>query len=331
MKLIQKKILVTGAGGFIGSHLVEKLIKKGNKVRAFVHYNSFNRWGWLDYIEKNIRDSIDVFTGDIRDLYGVKKAVKGCEIIFHLAALIGIPYSYYSPESYVDTNIKGTLNILQAAKELEVEKIIHTSTSEVYGTAQFIPISEKHPINPQSPYSATKAGADYLALSFNRSFDLPISIIRPFNTFGPRQSARAIIPTIITQIFNRKKKIKLGSLRPTRDLTYVNDTIEGFIKVAESDISVGNAINIGSNSEISIKDLVNLIAKLMNAKIEVVLDDKRIRPKESEVLRLWADIGEAKKIGWHPRYTIEDGLKETMEWFSNNKNLKFYKPNIYNI
>jgi dTDP-glucose 4,6-dehydratase len=331
MKLLQKNILVTGAGGFMGSHLVEKLLKKGNKVRAFVHYNSFNRWGWLDYSEKNTRDSIDIFTGDIRDPYGVKKAVKGCDIIFHLAALIGIPYSYYSPESYIDTNIKGTLNILQAAKELGIEKIIHTSTSEVYGTAQFTPISEKHPINPQSPYSATKAGADYLALSFNRSFGLPISVIRPFNTYGPRQSARAIIPAIITQIFNRKKKIKIGSLYPTRDLTYVNDTLEGFIKVAESDASVGNVINIGSNSEISIGDLVILICKLMNTKIELLVDKKRIRPKKSEVMRLCADIGEAKKIGWHPRYTIEDGLKETIEWFSNAHNLKFYKPNIYNI
>jgi len=327
----KKKVLVTGAGGFIGSHLVEKLVNKGNKVRAFVHYNSFNRWGWLDYIEKDKRDSIDVFIGDIRDPYGVKKAVEGCDIIFHLAALIGIPYSYYSPASYVDTNIKGTLNILQAAKELEIEKIIHTSTSEVYGTAQFIPISEKHPINPQSPYSATKAGADNLALSFNRSFDLPIVIIRPFNTYGPRQSARAIIPSIIIQIFNKKKKIMLGSLHPTRDLTYVNDTVDGFIKVAESAISVGKVINIGSNSEISIKDLVILITKLMNAKIEVALDNKRIRPRESEVMRLCADIGEAKKIGWHPRYTIEEGLKETIKWFSNAHNLKFYKPNIYNI
>jgi len=326
-----KRVLVTGAGGFIGSHLVEKLLREGNKVRAFVHYNSFNRWGWLDYIEKGIRDSIDIFIGDIRDPYGVKKAVKGCDIIFHLAALIGIPYSYYSPVSYVDTNIKGTLNILQAAKELGIERVIHTSTSEVYGTAQFIPITEKHPINPQSPYSATKAGADHLALSFNRSFDLPIAIIRPFNTYGPRQSARAIIPSIIIQIFNRKKKIMLGSLYPTRDLTHVNDTVEGFIKVAESNISVGNVVNIGSNSEISIKDLVNLIAKLMNANVEAVVDNKRIRPRESEVMRLCADIGEAKKIGWHPRYTIEDGLKETIEWFSNAHNLKFYKPNIYNI
>ena len=331
MELLQKKILVTGAGGFIGSHLVEKLLKKGNKVRAFVHYNSFNRWGWLDYIEKYTRDSINVFTGDIRDPYGVKKAVKGCDIIFHLAALIGIPYSYCSPEAYVDTNIKGTLNILQAAKELGIEKIIHTSTSEVYGTAQFIPISEKHRINPQSPYSATKAGADHLALSFNHSFDLPIAIIRPFNTYGPRQSARAIVPSIIIQIFNRKKKIMLGSLCPTRDLTYVNDTVDGFIKVAESDVSVGKVINIGSNSEISIKDLVTLILKLMNANIEVVLDNRRMRPKESEVMRLWADIREAKKIGWLPRYTIEQGLKETIKWFSNAHNLKFYKPNIYNI
>ena len=331
MKLLQKKILVTGAGGFIGSHLVEKLLRGENKVRAFVHYNSFNRWGWLDYIEKDIRDSMDVFIGDIRDPYGVKKAVEGCDIIFHLAALIGIPYSYYSPESYVDTNIKGTLNVLQAVKELGIERVIHTSTSEVYGTAQFIPISEKHPINPQSPYSAAKAGADHLALSFNRSFDLPIAIIRPFNTYGPRQSARAIIPSIIIQILNRKKKIMLGSLHPTRDLTYVNDTIGGFIKVAESDISVGKIVNIGNNSEISIKDLVTLLLKLTNAKIEIVLDNKRIRPRESEVMRLCADTGEAKKIGWYPRYTIEDGLEKTIEWFSNANNLKFYKPNIYNV
>ena len=332
MNLLDKKILVTGAGGFIGSHLVEALVKKECKVRVFVHYNSFNRRGWLDYVEKHIKESIEVFAGDIRDPCGVKKAMRDIDVIFHLAALIGIPYSYHSPDTYVDTNIKGTLNILQAARELKVEKIIHTSTSEVYGTAQFVPITEKHPVNPQSPYAATKAGADFLALSFHRSFELPAAIIRPFNTYGPRQSARAVIPTIITQILSGKRKIEIGSLQPTRDLTYVEDTVEGFIKVAELDNSIGRVINIGNNSEISIGDLVDLIAKLMNVEVEIVTEETRIRPEESEVERLWADTKKAKELlGWFPKHTLEEGLRETIRWFSNPNNLKFYKPDIYNV
>jgi len=332
MNLKNKKVLVTGAGGFIGSHLVELLVNKGCKVRALVHYNSFNRWGWLDYIDKKIKDSIEVFAGDIRDPYGVKKAMQGCDVVFHLAALIGIPYSYHSPDTYVDTNIKGTLNILQAARELEIQKVIHTSTSEVYGTAQFVPITENHPVNPQSPYAATKAGTDFLALSFYRSFNLPIAIIRPFNTYGPRQSARAVIPTIISQIKSGKKEMKMGSPHPTRDLTYVKDTVKGFIKIAESDNSIGKVINIGNNSEIAIGDLARMIIKLMNADVEIVTDETRIRPNKSEVEELWADNKKAKKLlGWSPEYTLEEGLKETIEWFSNPDNLKFYKPDIYNI
>lgn len=327
-----KKVLVTGAGGFIGSHLVETLIKKGCKVRAFVHYNSFNRWGWLDYVDKNIKDAIEIFAGDVRDTNGVKESMKNIDIVFHLAALIGIPYSYHSPDTYVDTNIKGTLNILQAAKECEVEKVIHTSTSEVYGTAKCIPITEEHPINPQSPYAASKAGADFLALSFYRSFGLPISIVRPFNTYGPRQSARAIIPTIITQIKAGKKNIEVGSLFPKRDFTYVKSTVEGFIKAAESDKSIGTVINIGSNFEISIKDLVLLIARLMDANVKISTDNKRIRPENSEVEELLACNKKAKDLLiWEPRYTLEEGLQETIKWFSNSNNLKFYKSNLYNI
>lgn len=332
MNLSNKKVLVTGAGGFIGSHLVEALIKKGCKVRAFVHYNSFNRWGWLDYVDKKIKDSVEIFTGDVRDPNGVREAMKNIDVVFHLAALIGIPYSYHSPDTYVDTNIKGTLNILQAARELKIEKIIHTSTSEVYGTAQFVPITEEHPINPQSPYSATKSGADFLALSFYRSFNLPVAVIRPFNTYGPRQSARAVIPTIITQVKSGKKKIKIGSLHPTRDFTYVKDTADGFIKIAESDNSLGKVLNAGNNTEISIKNLVELIAKLLNTEIEVITDENRLRPEESEVERLWADTRKIKELtAWRPEYTLEKGLKETIKWFSNPQNLRFYKPNIYNI
>lgn len=332
MNLLNKRVLVTGAGGFIGSHLVEALVEKGYKVRAFVHYNSFNRWGWLDYIDKEIKSSIEIFAGDVRDPNGVKKSMRNIDVVFHLAALIGIPYSYHSPDTYVDTNVKGTLNILQSARELKAEKIIHTSTSEVYGTAQFVPITEDHPINPQSPYAATKAGADFLSLSFYRSFSLPVSVIRPFNTYGPRQSARAIIPTAITQILSGKRKIKIGSLHPTRDITYVKDCAEAFIKVAESNTSVGKVINIGNNSEIAIGDLVNLIARLMDTEIEIIIEGERIRPEESEVERLWADINEAKKLlGWSPKCTLEEGLKETIEWFSNPDNLRFYKADIYNI
>ena len=322
------KALITGAGGFIGSHLCEALIEKGYKVKAFVRYNSRNLWGWLE--SSPYKEEMEVISGDIRDYDSVKDAMKGIDIVFHLAALIGIPYSYISPLAYIKTNVQGTYNILQAAKEFEIQKLIHTSTSEVYGTARFVPITEEHPINPQSPYSATKAAADYLALSFHRSFGLPVTIIRPFNTYGPRQSARAVIPTIITQILSGKRKIKLGSLHPTRDLTYVKDTVEGFIKVAESGKSTGKIINIGSNFEISVGNVAKLIANLMNAEIELEKERQRERPKKSEVERLWADNSKAKELlGWSPRYTLEEGLKETIKWFKTN--LHLYKPGIYNV
>lgn len=328
MNLKDKKVLVTGAGGFIGSHLTERLVEYGAEVTAFIHYNSRNYWGWLE--ESNYLNDIQVITGDIRDYDSVKKAMKGNNIVFHLAALIGIPYSYESPLAYIKTNIEGTYNILQAARELNIEKIIHTSTSEIYGTAQYIPINEAHPINPQSPYSATKASADLLALSYYRSFKTPVSIVRPFNTYGPRQSARAIIPTIITQILNNKEKIKLGSLSPTRDLTYVKDTVEGFIKVAEQEKSIGEIINIGSNFEISIQDLTKLIAKIINKDTEVETEEVRLRPENSEVERLKADTAKAKELlNWSPAYTLEEGLRETVNWLSTH--LDLYKPEIYNI
>jgi len=334
MELSNKKVLVTGAGGFIGSHLVEAVVRKGCKVRAFVHYNSFNSWGWMDYLNqaKDIKNYIEIFSGDVRDPYGVKKAMRDIDIVFHLAALIGIPYSYNSPESYVDTNIKGTLNILQAGRELEIQKIIHTSTSEVYGTAQFTPITEEHPINPQSPYSATKAAADFVALSFYRSFNTPATVIRPFNTYGPRQSARAIIPTIISQIISKETKVRLGDVYPKRDFIYIKDTVQGFIDAAESDKSVGKVIHIGSSSEISISELANLIAKLMDSKIEIEVTDERKRPKKSQVERLLADNGRARELmGWSPKYKLEDGIAETIEWFRNSHNLRIYKTNIYNV
>ncbi len=322
------KVLVTGAGGFIGSHLCEALIEKGYGVRAFVRYNSRNFWGWIE--NSPYKSKIEVVTGDIRDYDSVKDAIKGVDIIFHLAALIGIPYSYVSPLAYIKTNIEGTYNVLQAARELNAKKVIHTSTSEVYGTAQFIPITEGHPINPQSPYSATKASADFLALSFYRSFDLPVTIIRPFNTYGPRQSARAVIPTIITQILSGKRKIKIGSLHPTRDLTYVEDTVRGFIAVTESEKSIGEVINIGMDFEISIRDLAKLISKLMNAEIKVEIEKERQRPEKSEVERLWADTKKAKSLlEWSPKYTLKQGLKETIEWFK--VNLHLYKSEIYNV
>ena len=331
-----KKILVTGADGFIGSHLTEELVRQGLNVKAFVQYNSFNSWGWLDESEKEIKQNLDVFSGDIRDPYGVRTAMQDCDCVLNLAALIAIPYSYHSPDTYVDTNVKGALNIVQAAKELGVKKVVQTSTSEVYGTAQFVPITEEHPLQGQSPYSASKIGADQIAMSFYNSFGTPLAIIRPFNTYGPRQSARAVIPTIITQIANGKRKIKLGALSPTRDFNYVKDTVQGFIDVAKSDNSIGEVINIGSNYEISIGDTVKLIAEVMNVEIEIETDEIRLRPEKSEVNRLWADNTKAKKlIGWKPKYGEREGFKqgllETIDWFTNKENLKKYKADVYNI
>jgi NAD dependent epimerase/dehydratase len=336
MDLKNKKILVTGADGFIGSHLVEELVRTGCDVRPFVLYNSFNSWGWLDHSDPEIVNSLDVFSGDIRDPHGVKKAMEGCDIVMHLAALIAIPYSYHSPDTYVDTNVKGTLNIVQAARELGVEKVIHTSTSEVYGTAKFVPITEDHPLQGQSPYSASKIGADQIAMSFYTSFNTPVSILRPFNTYGPRQSARAIIPTVITQIACGRKKIRLGALHPTRDFNYVSDTVRGFIAAAESGKSTGEVINIGSNYEISIHDIVRFISEIMNTSVDIETDQIRIRPDKSEVERLWADNTKAKKLlGWEPHYAGKEGLRrglaETISWFTDPQNLKVYKPHMYNI
>lgn len=327
-----KNVLVTGAGGFIGSHLVEKLLSMNCQVMAFVHYNSFNRWGWLDSLPHEKLNSIRIFSGDIRDPNGVRNAMKGADVVFHLAALIGIPYSYHSPDTYVDTNIKGTLNILQAARDLGVQKIVHTSTSEIYGTAQFVPITENHPINPQSPYAATKSGADFLAISFYRSFGTPVSVIRPFNTYGPRQSARAVIPTIITQILKKERKIKLGDLTPTRDLSFVADTVQGFIRAAEVDASVGTVIHLGTGVEISIGDLAMKIAGLMGKEISIECTDDRKRPEKSEVERLLADNSKAHDLlDWKPVWSLEKGLIETIKWFSGEENQSFYKSDIYNI
>jgi dTDP-glucose 4,6-dehydratase len=331
-----KKILVTGADGFIGSHLTEELVRQGYSVKVFVLYNSFNSWGWLDHSQKETLDKLEVFSGDIRDPYGVKEAMKGCDMVLHLAALIAIPYSYHSPATYVDTNVKGTLNVVQAARELGIQKVVHTSTSEVYGTAKFVPITEEHPLQGQSPYSASKIGADQIAMSFYQSFNTPVSIIRPFNTYGPRQSARAVIPTVITQIANGTRKIKLGALHPTRDFNYVKDTVRGFIAIAESEKSIGEVINIGSNFEISIGDTVQLIAEAMGVEIEIETDEIRLRPEKSEVNRLWADNRKAKQlVGWEPLYGGREGFKrglaETAEWFSNPENLAGYKSDRYNI
>jgi len=336
MNLKDKRILVTGADGFIGSHLTEELVRQGCKVRAFVMYNSFNSWGWLDQAEARIKKNLEVFSGDIRDPHGVKTAMSGCDIVFHLAALIAIPYSYHSPDTYVDTNIKGTLNVVQAARELGLKKIIHTSTSEVYGTAKFVPITEGHPLQGQSPYAASKIGADQIAMSFHYAFGTPVSIIRPFNTYGPRQSARAVIPTIIIQIASGQRRIKLGSLQPTRDFNYVTDTVHGFIAVAESDYSIGEVINIGSNFEISIGETARLISQLMDKQIIIETDEIRKRPELSEVERLWAANEKAKKLtGWEPQFSgrqgLERGLSETIKWFSRQDNLRSYKVDIYNI
>ena len=336
MDLRNKKILITGADGFIGSHLTEKLVRCGHDVRAFILYNSFNSWGWLDHAEADIKKNLEIFAGDVRDPHGVNHAMKGCDMVFHLAALIGIPYSYHSPDSYVDTNIKGTLNIVQSARELGIAKVLHTSTSEVYGTARFVPITEEHPLQGQSPYSASKIGADQIAMSFNLAFNTPVSIIRPFNTYGPRQSARAVIPTIITQIATGNTKIKLGALHPTRDFSYIKDTVNGFIAIAESDQTIGEVINIGSNYEISIGDTVKVIADVMNVEIAHDTDSQRIRPENSEVERLWADNSKAARLtGWTPAYGgvegLKRGLQETVEWFLDPDHLRQYKPGEYNI
>lgn len=330
------KILITGADGFIGSHLTEYLLRQGYDVRPFVLYNSFNSWGWLEELSVDVKKELDVFSGDIRDPHGVKQAMQGCDAVLHLAALIAIPYSYHSPDTYVDTNIKGTLNILQAARELGVNKVVQTSTSEVYGTARFVPITEEHPLQGQSPYSATKIGADQLALSFYNAFATPVAIIRPFNTYGPRQSARAVIPTIISQIACGKEKIKLGALSPTRDFNYVADTVRGFEAVLRSEKAVGQVINIGSNYEISIGDAAALIADVMNRQVVFVTDEERLRPAKSEVERLWADNSKAKALlGWEPQYGGKEGLSrgitETVKWFTNRDNLAKYKTDVYNI
>lgn len=323
-------VLVTGAGGFIPSHVVEQLVKKNYKVRAFVHYNSMNNWGWIDSFDKNTMDSIEVFSGDVRDPNGVREAMKGCDMVIHMAALIAIPYSYHSPDSYVDTNIKGTLNILQAARDLQPKRVLVTSTSEVYGTAKYVPIDEKHPFQGQSPYSATKIGADRLVESFYRSFDLPVTIVRPFNTYGPRQSARAIIPTIITQLLSGQNEIKLGSLTPTRDFNYVKDTANGFVSILESDKAIGEEINIATQNEISMGDVAKTIINIINPKAKIICDEQRIRPDKSEVNRLLGSNGKLKELtNWKQRFSFEDGIRETIEWFK--KNIKLYKSNIYNI
>ena len=325
-----KKVLVTGADGFIGTHLTESLLEKGYDVKAFTYYNSFNTWGWLDTLPKEKLDQIEVFSGDIRDPNGVRESMKGVDQVFHLAALIAIPFSYHSPDSYVDTNIKGTLNVLQAARDLGTEKIMVTSTSEVYGTAQYVPIDEKHPFQGQSPYSATKIGADRLAESLYRSFNLPVAIVRPFNTFGPRQSARAVIPTIITQLLAGKEEIKLGSLTPTRDFNYVKDTAAGFIAIAESDKTIGQEINIATQREISIGDLAKEIITQINPSAKIVCDEQRLRPEKSEVNRLLGANAKIKELtDWKQQYTFEQGIAETIAWI--RQNMDAYKTDIYNV
>jgi len=332
MILANKKVLVTGADGFIGSHLVEQLLTEGCEVRAFCYYNSFNSWGWLDSLPASTLQKIDIFTGDIRDPNGVRTAMKDINVVFHLAALIAIPFSYHSPDNYVDTNIKGTLNILQAARDAGVEKILVTSTSEVYGTALYTPIDEKHPRQGQSPYSATKIGADSIAESFYRSFNLPVTIVRPFNTYGPRQSARAVIPTIISQLLNGKEEIKLGAVHPTRDLVFVKDTVQGFAAIAKSDHVTGEEINIATQQEISVGDLANKLIQLINPSAKVICDEQRLRPQKSEVEQLLGSNEKLIKLtGWKPKHTIDEGLQQTIEWFSDPANLKNYKANIYNL
>ena len=332
MKLKGKKVLVTGADGFIGSHLVEALVNLGCDVRAFVFYNSFNSWGWLDTVSPELQKKLDVFAGDIRDPNGVREAMIGCDVVFHLAALIAIPFSYHSPDSYVDTNIKGTLNVLQAAKLLGTSKVLVTSTSEVYGTAQYAPIDEKHPFQGQSPYSATKIGADRLAESYYRSFGTPVVTVRPFNTYGPRQSARAVIPTIITQLLSGATELKLGSLSPTRDFNYVLDTVNGFIALAESDQAIGEEVNIATGVEHTVGDVANFLISELNPEVKLVVEVERLRPEKSEVFRL---IGDTRKImalsPWRPSFDLNAGLQDTIQWFRQPANLARYKAWIYNI
>lgn len=331
-----KRVLVTGADGFIGSHLTEALVRAGHDVCAFVQYNSFNSWGWLDRSAPDVKGKFEVFAGDVRDSNGVRTAVKGRDTVLHLAALIAIPYSYHSPETYIDTNVKGTLNVVQAARDLGVEKVVHTSTSEVYGTARFVPITEAHPLQGQSPYSASKIGADQIALSYYTSFGTPVAVIRPFNTYGPRQSARAVIPTIITQLAAGRRQIKLGAVSPTRDFNFVTDTVAGFIAMAESPNSVGEVVNIGSNFEISVGDTATLIADVMGQEIEILTDEVRLRPEKSEVERLWASNAKAAAmLGWRPAYGGLDGFRrgidETVAWFRDPDNAASYKPDNYNL
>ncbi len=332
MELKGKKVLVTGADGFIGSHLVEALVNRGCDVRAFVFYNSFNSWGWLDTVSPELQKKLDVFAGDIRDPNGVREAMVGCDVVFHLAALIAIPFSYHSPDSYVDTNIKGTLNVLQAARLLGTSKVLVTSTSEVYGTAQYAPIDEKHPFQGQSPYSATKIGADRLAESYYRSFGTPVVTVRPFNTYGPRQSARAVIPTIITQLLSGATELKLGSLSPTRDFNYVLDTVNGFIALAESDETIGEEVNIATGVEHTVGDVANFLISELNPDVRLVVEDERLRPEKSEVFRL---IGDTRKImaltPWRPSFDLNAGLQDTIRWFRQPNNLSRYKASIYNI
>lgn len=336
MDLAAQKILITGAGGFIGSHLTEELVRTGHNVKAFVEYNSNGSWGWLDQAPADIKQNLEVIAGDIRDPFGLKTAMTGCDVVLHLAALIAIPYSYHFPQSYVETNVTGTLNVLQAARELNVAKVVHTSTSEVYGTALYVPINEEHPLQGQSPYSASKIGADQMAFAYYTSFGLPVATIRPFNTYGPRQSARAVIPTIITQIAQGVTDIRLGAIHPTRDFNYVKDTVDGFIAVAASDEAIGQVINIGSNFEISIGDTARMIASIMGREINIITDEQRIRPEKSEVNRLWADNKKARElVRWEPRYGglegIKQGLAETISWFTDPSNLRNYKHTVYNL
>jgi len=331
-----KRVLVTGADGFIGSHVTESLVLEGFDVRAFVLYNSFGSWGWLDQCDPAVRGKFEVFAGDIRDPHGVRTAMLGCDAVLHLAALIAIPYSYHSPDTYVDTNVKGTLNVVQAARELAIGQVLHTSTSEVYGTARFVPITEEHPLQGQSPYSASKIAADHIALSFFHSFGTPVTVIRPFNTYGPRQSARAVIPTIITQIVSGRRTLRLGSVHPTRDFSFVSDTAAGFLSALRAQKTAGQTINLGSGFEISIGEVAQAIADVMGVKIEIETDDRRLRPVDSEVERLLADAGKAHRLlGWTPRYAglegFKKGLAATVDWFVRPENLQRYKAEIYNV